>query len=80
MASLIAGYDPETVTDEAGLTAFVGANTLYVAGLVLAVAVVEYAEPFSQTAADAVRIGFVVGVLALAARMVVGARRYEDSG
>ncbi|QCS41992.1 DUF3784 domain-containing protein [Natrinema versiforme] len=76
MVRLIAGYDPDQVADEEGLADFVGTNTLYVAALVLLVAVVEYAEPFAGT--EAVWLAFAVGVLALTARMIVGARRYEE--
>ncbi|SDQ59837.1 DUF3784 domain-containing protein [Natronobacterium texcoconense] len=78
MTSLIAGYDPDRVTDEEGLADFVGMNALYVAGLTLAVAIVEYADPFGGTGSDVVWLVFVVGVFALAIRMIAGARRYED--
>lgn len=73
---LIAGYDPDRVTDEEGLAEFVGTNTLYVAALVLAVAAVEYTDAFGGS--DAVWIAFVVGVGGLAVRTIVGARRYEE--
>ncbi|WP_226479908.1 DUF3784 domain-containing protein [Natrinema amylolyticum] len=76
MVQLIAGYDPDRVTDEAGLAEFIGTNTLYVAALIFLVALVEYAEPFDDS--EAVWIGFAVGVAGLAARMIVGARRYEE--
>lgn len=33
MANLIAGYDPEIVTDEEGLADFIGTNTLMLLGL-----------------------------------------------
>lgn len=74
---LIAGYDPDRVTDEEGLADFIGANTLYVAALVFLVAAVEYTDSFGGS--DAVWIAFVVGIAVLAARMIVGARRYEES-
>ena len=74
---LIAGYDPDRVTDEAGLAEFIGTNTLYVAALHLSVAVVEYTDPFDGTAV--VWILFTAGVIGLAARMIVGSRRYETS-
>lgn len=77
MVQLIAGYDPERVVDEAGLAEFVGRNVLYVAALTLLVAIVEYTEPFAG--ADLVWLAFVVGVFALTARMILGARRYEES-
>jgi len=73
-ASLIAGYDPERVEDEDGLTDFIGANTLYAAALTLAVAVAEFLAP-----ADWYWVVFTVGIVALAVRMVRGARRYETA-
>ncbi|WP_455449328.1 DUF3784 domain-containing protein [Natrinema thermotolerans] len=76
VVELIAGYDPERVTDEEGLADFIGTNTLYVAALVLLVAAVEYTDSFGGS--DAVWIAFAVGVVVLAVRMIVGARRYEE--
>ncbi|MXV62426.1 DUF3784 domain-containing protein [Natronorubrum sp. JWXQ-INN-674] len=75
MVQLIAGYDPDRVSDEEALADFVGTNALYVAGLTALVAFVEYSQWFDAT--GAVWIAFVVGVVALAARMIVGSRRYE---
>ncbi|WP_247001820.1 DUF3784 domain-containing protein [Halosolutus gelatinilyticus] len=77
MVSLIAGYDPDAVTDEEGLADFIGTNTLYVAALLLAVAAVEYAEPID--ASEGVWIAFVVGVGLLTVRMIRGTRRYETA-
>lgn len=74
---LIAGYDPERVADETGLADFVGTNALYVAALLFLVAVVEYVEPFGGAGANFVWLAVTVGVLALAVRMIRGARRYE---
>ncbi len=53
MVRLIAGYDPDRVTDEEGLADFIGTHALYVAGLVFLVAIVEYAEPFDGSDAMA---------------------------
>jgi hypothetical protein len=75
MVELVAGYDPETVTDEDALAAFVGTNTLYVAVLTAAVAAVEYTRPFDGY--RAVWLPYVLAVGLLAVRMVRGARRYE---
>ena len=77
MVWLIAGYDPDRVTDEEGLADFIGTNVLYVAALAFLIAVVEYTA--LADGSDAVWIVFVVGVGALAVRMIRGARRYEDS-
>ncbi|ELZ18657.1 DUF3784 domain-containing protein [Natrinema limicola] len=74
MVELIAGYDPDRVTDEEGLAEFVGTNVLYVAALTLLVAVVEATAP---DRADPVWIAFVAGVGLLTIRMIRGARRYE---
>jgi hypothetical protein len=72
---LVAGYDPETVTDEDALAAFVGANTLSVAALTGAVAAVEYTRPFDGY--RAVWLPYALAVVLLAVRTVRGARRYE---
>jgi len=74
MVQLIAGYDPDRVTDVEGLATFVGTNVLYVAALVLLVAVVEATAP---NRSDSVWIAFVAGVGLLTVRMIRGARRYE---
>ncbi|RZV10967.1 uncharacterized protein DUF3784 [Natrinema hispanicum] len=74
MVQLIAGYDPDRVTDVEGLAEFVGTNVLYVAVLVLLVAVVEATAP---NRSDLVWIAFVAGVGLLTVRMIRGARRYE---
>ena len=78
MVRLVAGYDPDRVTDEEGLARFIGTNTLYVAALLVLVATVEYTEVF--VAAELVWIGVLVGVFGLTTRMIIGARRYEDTG
>lgn len=75
--NLVAGYDPEKVTDEDTLADFVGTRILAVAALTFAVAGAEYlagdGTPWHWYA-------YVVLVGALAAWMVVGARRYEEAG
>ena len=78
MVQLIAGYDSDRVTDEEGLSRFIGTNTLYVAAMLVLVAAVEYTEAFA--AGELIWVGFLVGVFGLTARMIVGARRYEDAG
>jgi hypothetical protein len=75
MVNLIAGYDPERVTDTDGLANFVGTNALYVAGLTGLVAVAEYTRPVEGY--RAIWIPYVLGVVLLAIRMIRGARRYE---
>lgn len=78
MVHLIAGYNPEKVTDEEGLADFVGLHALYVAVITGIVAVVEYARPFEG--ARAVWICYVLGVVLVTLRMIRGARRYETAG
>ncbi|TMT87094.1 DUF3784 domain-containing protein [Haloterrigena sp. H1] len=76
MVQLIAGYDPDRVTDEEGLADFIGTNVLYVAALVLLVAIVEYTSPTDSS--GVAWIVFVVGVGVLTVRMIRGARYYES--
>jgi len=77
MVNLIAGYDPERVTDKEGLADFVGTNALYVAGISVVVAVAEYTQPFGGY--EAIWIFYVLVVVLLAVRMIRGARKYEVS-
>ncbi|APX97963.1 DUF3784 domain-containing protein [Natronorubrum daqingense] len=77
MVSLIGGYDPDTVSDEAGLATFIGTNTLYVAGLTALVAIAEYTQP---TGYRAIWLVHLVGVGVLTIRMIRGARRFEAPG
>lgn len=77
MVQLIAGYDPDRVTDEDGLADFVGTNTLYVAALLCLVAIVVSTDLFGGS--DLVWLAFIAGVGGLTARMIVGSRRYEAS-
>jgi hypothetical protein len=74
---LIAGYDPERVTDEAGLADYVGTRTLLVAVLTVAVGLLEVWEPTAD--ANWYWLGYVVAVFAVGAQMIRGARRFEDS-
>ncbi|ELY95212.1 hypothetical protein C483_02571 [Natrialba hulunbeirensis JCM 10989] len=74
---LIAGYDPDTVTDEEGLASFVGTNALVVAGLLVVLAVLEYTQPADSAVTDAAWIGFLVVVFALTGWLIVGSRRFE---
>ncbi|WP_323172579.1 DUF3784 domain-containing protein [Natrialba sp. PRR66] len=74
---LVAGYDPDRVTDEEGLASFIGMNALAVAGLLVVLALVEFTEPADGAATDVAWIVFFVAVVALAGWMVVGSRRYE---
>ncbi|WP_049904504.1 DUF3784 domain-containing protein [Natrialba asiatica] len=74
---LIAGYDPDRVTDEEGLASFIGTNALAVAGLLVVLALVEFTEPADGTGTDVAWIAFGVAVIALAGWMIVGSQRYE---
>ena len=75
MVNLIAGYDPDKVTDKEGLADFVGTNALYVAGLTLLLAAIEYIQPFDGY--RGVWILYVLAVGLITVRMIRGGRRYE---
>jgi len=77
MTHLIAGYDPDRVTNEEGLANFMGAWTLVVAVLTVGVGVLELREPTADSAWY--WLVFVFAVFAIAFRMIRGARRYESS-
>jgi len=73
--NLIAGYDPESVTDEDALAEFVGTRTLVIAGLTIAVGGLEYVRPSEGT--PWYWVLYVALVLVLAGWIIRGARRYE---
>ncbi|MFC5970353.1 DUF3784 domain-containing protein [Halomarina salina] len=74
--TLVAGYDPERVTDEAGLTRFVGRGTLLVAALTAALGVLTL-----FTTPDLLTVGVYTGaVLLVSAWLVVGTKRFEKRG
>ena len=77
MMHLIAGYDPDRVTDKEGLANFIGTWTLVVATLTVGVGVLELWEPTADSAWY--WLVFVIAVLAITVRMIRGARRYESS-
>ena len=74
--TLIAGYDPETVTDEDGLAEFVGARLLLIAALTVGVGVADYYWPSDGTPWYWYVYGALVAILA--AWLILGARRYEE--
>lgn len=75
---LIAGYDPDRVTDEDGLADFVGFHALVIAGLTLAVGVLEAVDPAGPE--RWFWLPYVVAVVALTARMIRGSQRFETDG
>lgn len=75
--SLIAGYDPDRVEDDAGLARFVGTNALVVAALTVALGALEYTEPTGG--ANWYWFVYAVVVLGIGVRMVRGSRRYETA-
>ncbi|MDB2284468.1 DUF3784 domain-containing protein [Halorubrum ezzemoulense] len=77
MMELIAGYDPETITDEEGLADFIGTNALYVAALTIGVGILEFRAATSDS--GWYWIVFVIAVAAIAIRMIRGARRFEST-
>ena len=77
MMDLIAGYDPEKVADEEGLADFIGTNALYVAVLTVCVGILESRS--SPANSEWYWFVFVIAVVAIAVRMIRGARRYEST-
>lgn len=77
MPQLIAGYDPDRVTDPEGLSNFIGRWTLVVAALTVGVGVLDGWEPTAD--AGWYWLVFVGAVIAIAIRMIQGARRYETA-
>jgi hypothetical protein len=77
MMHLIAGYDPDEVVDEEGLANFVGAHTILVGGLALCIGLAE--RRGLTASSEWYWIAFVIAVFAIAARMILGARRYTSS-
>jgi len=77
MMHLIAGYDPDRVTDEEGLANFIGVYTFLIAALTVCVGILELWEPTAGSAWY--WLVFVIAVFAIAVRMIRGARRYESS-
>lgn len=76
MVELIAGYDPEKVTDDEGLARFVGGYTLVIAGLAAVVAVLELVRPVDgQPLAYSL---YAAASVALAGYMIYGAQRYTS--
>jgi len=74
--NLIAGYDPNQVTDEEALADFVGTYTLVIAVLTIAVGVADYLTASNGTSWYwYVYTGFVI---IIAGWMIKGARRYES--
>lgn len=76
MMHLIAGYDPDRVDDDEGLANFIGAQTLIVAALTVCVGVLELWEPTGDS--TWYWVVFVLAIVAIAARMVRGARHYQN--
>lgn len=77
MMELIAGYDPEQVTDDEGLATFIGTQALLLAGLTVIVAGLELARPVDDL--TQVYVLYTVAVFALAGYMIYGAQRYTAS-
>jgi len=74
--NLIAGYDPEKVTDEEGLADFVGTRVLALAALTLAVGGVEYVATSDGT--SWYWYAYVGLVVVIAVWMIRGAQRYQS--
>ena len=72
---LIAGYDPNRLTDEEGLADFMGFYVLVIAGLTVAIGALEAVDPSGP--AGWYWLPYVVAVFVLTARMIRGGRRFE---
>lgn len=77
MMHLIAGYDPDRVTDEEGLANFIGTHALLVAALTVGVGLLELWEPTADS--EWYWLVFLIAVFTIAVRMIRGARRYETT-
>ncbi|WP_181686121.1 DUF3784 domain-containing protein [Halorhabdus salina] len=77
MMHLIAGHDPDQVTDEEGLANFIGIYTLIVAVLTVCVGILELWEPTADSAWY--WLVFVIAVFAITVRMIRGAPGYESA-
>lgn len=76
MVELVAGYDPERVTDDEGLARFVGTAVLFLAGLTALVGVLELVRPVDGQ--PVVYTVYAVLTVLLVSYMVYGARRYTS--
>ncbi len=76
MVELVAGYDPERVTDDEGLTRFVGTAALFLAGLTALVGVLELVRPVDGQ--PVVYVVYAVVTVLLVGYMLYGARRYTS--
>lgn len=74
LMGLIAGYDPDRVTDDEGLARFVGTYTLVIAGLSAVVGVVELAQP--DDGQPVVYGLYTVALVAIVGYLMYGSRRY----
>lgn len=76
-SQLITGSDPDEISDEAGLTDFVGTWTTVAAGLVAGMTVLEHWEPLGDPWTDVAELGLVGLIFVVAGWMIIGARRFE---
>lgn len=72
---LIAGYDAERVTDEAGLAAFVGRYVLAIGAFVVAVGALELSNRLPDE--EWVWLGFTAVIVVLTLGIAVGAQRFQ---
>jgi len=74
MMDLVAGYDPDRVTDDEGLARFVGTYALVIAGLSAVVGVVELVRPVDG---QPVVYGlYSAAVVVIVGYLVYGSQRY----
>lgn len=71
---LIAGYDPDLVTDDEGLARFVGTYALVIAGLSAVVGIFELVRP--DEAKPVVYGLYGVAIVVIAGYMIYGSQQY----
>jgi len=76
MMELIAGYDPEQVTDDEGLARFIGTATLFLAGLTALVGGFELVRPVDDQ--PVVYTVYAVVTVLLVGYMIYGTQRYTS--
>lgn len=70
---LISGFESENISDEEGLSDFIGLNAIYVGALTMTVGLIEY----SMIETRLCWYIFTVAVVIILLRMVIGSRKYR---
>lgn len=70
---LIAGFESENISDEEGLSDFIGSNAIFVGALTVTLGLIDY----SNFEARHYWYIFTVAVVIILLRMVIGSRKYR---